>query len=284
MSRRRRLLGVAMLAGLLVLSGCSTLLGGGSVNQGALAADPGVEYQWDTDADARIELYRNNYTAVYRVGNRTTGSLEEPYSMELYNRDALGTDQPLTPESFQLRYENGTLLRFVEGEDGANLVMVKNGTRTDVDDSLLVVNQTRRRTQVFLPVNDSAQVAFVGPKNGKSVSTPQFVRGSYEMRLTDGARVGLPILSDVTPGGSDTDRVDDRVVVRWESVENAPSVSVRYYLERDLLLFGGLAGLGLVAGIAGGVYYYLGIRETVKRREEVGLDVDTGDDDGPGPF
>ena len=282
----RRVLGVAMLAGLLALSGCSTLLGGGSVNEGALAADPGVEYQWDTDADARIELYRNNYTAVYRVGNRTTGSLEESYSMELYNRDALGTDQPLTPESLQLRYDNGTILRFVEGEgdEGANLVMVKNGTRTDVDDSLLTVNQTRRRTQVFLPVNDSAQLAFVGPKNGKSVSTPQFVSGQYEMRLTEGARVGLPILSQVRPGGSSTEMVDGRVEVTWEDVQNAQGISVRYYLERDLLLFGGLAGIGLLAGIAGGIYYYLGIRETVRRREEVGLDVDTGDDDGPGPF
>lgn len=273
-----------MLVGLLVLSGCSTLLGPGSVDQGSLAADPGVEYQWDTDADARIELYRNNYTAVYQVGNRTTGSLEETYSIELYNRDALGTDQPLTPESLQLRYDNGTLLRFVEGEDGANLVMIKNGSQTDVDDSLMTVNRTRRRTQVFLPVNDSAQLAFVGPKNGKSISTPQFVHGSYEMRLTEGARVGLPILSDVNPGGASTDMVDDRVVVRWDNVENAPSIVVRYYLERDLLLFGGLAGIGLVVGIGGGIYYYLGIRETVRRREEVGLDVDTGDDDGPGPF
>ena len=273
-----------MLVGLLTLSGCSTLLGGGSVNQGQLAADPGVEYPWDTEADARLELYRNNYTAVYSVANRTTGNIEEPHMIELYNRDALGTDQPLPPESLQFRYENGTLLRFVESDEGANLVMERNGSRTDVDDSLLVVNQTRRRTQVFLPTNQTGQLAFVGPKNGKQVSTPQFVSGSYEMRLTEGARVGLPLLSQVRPGGSTAETVDGRVEVQWGNVENAGSVLVRYYLERDLLLFGGLLGIGIVLAIGGGVYYYLGIRETVRRREEVGLDVDTGDDDGPGPF
>ncbi len=282
----RRVLGVAMLVGLLTLSGCSTLLGGGSVNQGQLAADPGVEYQWNTTADARIELYRNNYTAVYRVGNRTTGNLEEPHMMELYNRDALGTDQPLPPEALRFRYENGTLLRFVESDEGgdANLVMERNGTRADVNDSLLVVNQTRRRTQVFLPTNQTGQLAFTGPKNGKQVATPPFVTGRYEMRLTDGARVGLPLLSQVQPGGSSAEMVDGRVEVTWEDVENPPSVLVRYYLERDLLLFGGLLGIGIVLAIGGGVYYYLGIRETVRRREEVGLDVDTSDDDGPGPF
>jgi hypothetical protein len=274
----RRLLGVAMLASLMALSGCSTLLGGGSVDQGRLSADPGIAYSWETDADARINLYENNYTAVYRVGNRTTGNIDEPHMMELYTRDTLGTDQPLPPESLQFRYENGTILRFVDTDDGANLVMEANGSQTDIDDSALVVNQTRRRTQVFLPTNQTGQLAFIGPKNGKQVSTPQFVRGSYEMRLPEDASVGLPILSQVNPGGSTTEQVEENVVISWEAVEDTRSVVVRYYLDRDLLLLSGLVAIALVAGIGGGTYYWLGIRETVKRREDVGLDVDTGDD------
>jgi hypothetical protein len=274
----RRLLRVAMLAGLIALSGCSTLLGGGSVDQGQLSADPGVEYNWETDADARIELYENNYTAVYRVGNRTTGNIEEPHMMELYTRDTLGTDQPLPPESLQFRYENGSVLRFVNTDNGTNLVTEANGSQTDVDDSALIVNQTRRRTQVFLPTNETGQLAFIGSKNGKQVSTPQFVRGRYEMRLPADASVGLPILSQVNPGGSTTEQVEKNVVVSWESVEDTSSVVVRYYLERDLLLLGGLVAIAFVAGLGGGIYYWLGIRETVKRREDVGLDVDTGED------
>jgi uncharacterized protein HemX len=59
---------------------------------------------------------------------------------------------------------------------------------------------------------------------------------------------------------------------------------VRYYLQRDLYLFGGLLALMLVVGAGGAGYYYLQIRETVRRREEVGLDVDVEDDrDDPPP-
>jgi hypothetical protein len=281
----RRVLALAGLAVLLALSGCSALLGGGSINEGQLAADPGVEYRWDADADARLDLYRNNYTAVYSVGNRSTGSLEEPYTIELYTRDTLGTDQPITPESLQLRYENGTVLRYAEVDGNVTLVLEENGTRTPVNESLLSVDRTRRRTVVTLPVNESAQLAFVGQKNGKNVATPQFVTGSYEVYLPEGARVGVPLLSRTRPGGASSEIVDGRVLVRWESVTNTPSAVVEYYLQRDLYLLGGLVGLTSIAGLVGGVYYYLQIRETVKRREEVGLDVETDDDsDGPDPF
>jgi len=284
-SRRRLLAGVGLLALLVGLSGC-TLFGPGSVNQGDLATDPGSEYTWDADADAYLEVNRNNYTAVYRVGQRTTGNLERPYSMELYQRDALGTDQPLDPSALQFRYENGTRLRFESGEEGsADLVMIRaNGSRVDVPEEKLVVNKTRRRTQVFLPTNETGQLAFTAPKNGKQVATPTFVRGSYEMVLPRGTSVGLPVLAQVQPGESRTETIDGRVHVYWENVDRAPSVVVRYYLDRDITLFGGLVALLLVLGLGGGAYYYRQIRETVRKREEVGLDVETGEDsDGGGP-
>jgi hypothetical protein len=283
---RRLLAGVGLLALLVGLSGC-TLFGPGSVNQGDLASDPGGgEYEWGTDADAYIEVNRNNYTAVYRVGARTTGSLEPPYTMELYERDALGTDQPLDPTALQFRYENGSRLRFEGAESGsADLVMVRpNGTRVDAPEEKLVVNKTRRRTRVFLPTNETGQLAFTAPKNGKQVATPTFVAGSYEMVLPRGTSVGLPVLAQVSPGASRTETVDGRVHVRWEGVDRAPSLVVRYYLDRDITLFGGMVALLLVLGVGGGAYYYRQIRETVRKREEVGLDVETGEDsDGGGP-
>jgi hypothetical protein len=153
----------------------------------------------------------------------------------------------------------------------------------DVPEEKLVVNKTRRRTQVYLPVNETGQLAFTAPKNGKQIATPTFVRGSYELALPEGTSVGLPVLAQVSPGASRTETVDDRVHVYWENVDQAPSLVVRYYLDRDLLLFGGLVGLLFVLGAGGAVYYYRQIQETVRKREEVGLDVDTGDDsDGGG--
>jgi uncharacterized protein HemX len=45
-----------------------------------------------------------------------------------------------------------------------------------------------------------------------------------------------------------------------------------------------MVALLLVLGVGGAAYYYRQIRETVKKREEVGLDVETGDDsEGGGP-
>jgi hypothetical protein len=184
----------------------------------------------------------------------------------------------------RFRYENGSVLRFVEADGEANLVMLRDGERVDVEDEKLVVNRTRRRTRVFLPTNETGQLAFTAPKNGKGLSTPTFVSGSYEMSLPEGARVDIPILSQVSPSRSGTELVGERVHVLWEDVGRANAVSVRYYLQRDLLLFGGLLALMIVLGTGGAAYYYLQIRETVKKREEVGLDVDTGDDSGGGGF
>ena len=288
MSRRRLLAGVGLVL-LVGLSGCSTIFGPGSVNQADLAADPGGGgYEWGADANAYLEVNRNNYTAVYRVGSRTTGSLEPPYTMELYDRDALGTDQPLDVSSLQFQYENGSRLRFVtsgEGEGSANLVMLReNGSRVDVPDEKLVVNKTRRRTRVYLPTNETGRLAFTAPKNGKQVATPTFVRGSYELVLPRDTSVGLPVLAQVSPSASRTETVDGRVHVYWDDVDRASSLVVRYYLDRDILLFGGMVALLLVLGVGGGAYYYRQIRETVRKREEVGLDVETGDDsDGGGP-
>jgi hypothetical protein len=196
----------------------------------------------------------------------------------------LGTEQPLRVSSVQFRYENGSILRFVEEDGEANLVMLRDGERVDVDDDRLVVNQTRRRARVFLPTNETGQLAFTAPKNGKGLSTPTFVSGSYEMRLPQGARVDIPILSQVSPSRSGTERIEERVHVQWEDVGRANSLVVRYYLQRDLLLFGGLLALMIILGTGGAAYYWLQIRETVKKREEVALDVETGDDSDGGPF
>jgi nitrate reductase gamma subunit len=58
-------------------------------------------------------------------------------------------------------------------------------------------------------------------------------------------------------------------------------VSVRYYLQRDLYIFGGLLGLIIVVGIGGLLYRRRQIERLRKQRTEMGLDVDTDDDDPP---
>lgn len=274
MSRRRLLLATVALLVLAGLAGCTGLFGGGGGNPGALSKN--ASYDWDADADAHIEINRGNYTAVYNASAKTTGNNT---TIAVYGHDTLGMEQPKGIAALQFRYRNGTVLRYREGGDV--VAVHPNGTTADVPDDRLAVGRGQHRAKIRLPTTDG-QVAFTTSKNGKQVSTPTFVRGTYVMVLPANTGVRVPLLGSTSPGGASISTVDGRVHVRWESVGGS-GVSVRYYLDRDLLIFGGLAVGLVVLGVLGGAYYLLQIRETVRRREEVGVDVEVGDDDGDPP-
>lgn len=287
----KRLLALGLLALIATIAGCSTILGPGSFDQSTLAGDPNTtyDYNWTTNRTALLTLGKDSYTAVYAMQNRTTGNMNDNYSFEVYTRDALGTEQPLPVEALRFRYANGTILRYarVEGNatEGKNIHLVRvysNGT-TELARGGLAVEKTRKRTVIYIPTNTSGKVAFTAPKNGKRVATPTFVRGSYEMILPRKGRVGFPILARIQPQQDEIRTVDGQVHVVWTGIDRARSVVVRYYLERDLLIFGALLVGLVVLGSIGATHYWLQIRETVRRREEVGLDVETDEDDDRGP-
>lgn len=280
----RRLLGLGLLVVLAASAGCSTVFGPGSFDRATLAGDANTTYayDWTTNRTAFLALNEGSYTAVYAVSNRTTGNMEGNYSIELYTRDALGTEQPLPIEAVRFRYANGTVLRYAQPDRDVRLLKVyPNGTTVPADGGL-AVEKTRKRTVVYIPTNRSGKLAYTAPKNGKRVSTPTFVRGSYEMILPEKARVGIPVLAQVQPPQDEVTMIDNRVHIVWTEVTRARAVIVRYYLERDLLIFGSLVVALVILGSIGTGYYWLQIRETVRRREEVGLDVET-DDDGRDP-
>lgn len=246
---RRLALGLVALAALVTLSGCS-ILGPGDPDAEALGKE--VTYNWTTDANATIDINDSRYEAVYRVENQS--------SVELYDRDALGTESPLDIEGLKFQFANGT---------------IRNLTADDVELS-------RRRMTVSVPgENASGKVAFSSPRNGKSFGLPTFVSGSYEVTLPKDSRVGVPILAQVSPGDYDTTIRNDRATLAWNNVDQR-TLSIRWYLQRDLWLFGGLVILAASLGVGGALYYLRQIRQLERRREEVGLDVDTGDD-GPPP-
>lgn len=278
---RRLAFGVLGFALLLATAGCSTILGPGEADPSDLAADE--SYDWNESASAYLEVNEGNVTAVYQVAARTTGSREaaDP-TIEVYTRDTLGTEQPETVSAVQFRYQNGTLVRFRETDEQAvSVVMYPNGTTTRAPD-LMSVERTRDRTVIHLPANETGQLGITTPKNGKSVTTPAYIQGSYEVMLPERAEVGVPLLAKVRPGADRTEKVDGRVHIYWEDL-TASTLSVRYYLDRDLLLFAGLAAVATVIGLAGAGYYLLQLRETRRKREEVGLDVDVEDDDSKRP-
>ncbi|KAB7517311.1 DUF5803 family protein [Halosegnis rubeus] len=272
---RRLALGILGLGLLALTAGCTSFLGPGEPDPGDLTANE--TYDWDAGVDADLDVNKRNVTAVFDVRNRTDGLDDSDPTFRFYGRGTLATEQPQRLTAVQFRYANGTQVAFesVDGE-ARSVVTYTNGTTAQLP--VLSVERTNDRTVVHLPTNESGQLGVTLPKDGKQVSFPGYVEGSYQMRLPESARVGVPLLSQVRPGTSDRTVANDRLLLSWEGVD-APTLVVRYYLQRDLLLFGGLAVGATLIGLGGALYYYRQLRATQKKREEVGLDMDIEDDD-----
>lgn len=257
MSRGRRALAAATVALLAASAGCTGfgIFGGGSVDEAAIREN--ASYDWETEANASINVTSDRYQSVYRISGRET--------LEVYTRDGLGTERPLDVRAVKFRYPNGTVV----------------GVAPDR------VEKTRSRTVVDLPASEG-QLAFTADHRGKTFSTPAFVDGGYTVTLPAGMRVDYVPLAQVQPRGYVTERVGDRVRIVWgnDVIDRGGDIVVRYYLARDLLIFAGVVALLFLVGLGGVGYYLLQIRRLEDRRQEVGLDVDTGDDgggDGPPP-
>lgn len=243
----RRLLAGGLLVAFLLLAGCSSILGPDPVDQGRLAQN--ATYEWETDANASITITGGEYEAVYNVTNRT--------EFVVYDRDDLGREGPLDISALQFRYPNGTTV---------------NATSP----ALNVTNE-REQTVIDLPARNG-KLAFTAPSQGKQFSTQTFVEGTYEVTLPKGMRVDFVPLARVSPPGYGTERTSEGVRIRWANVESS-AVVVRYYLARDLLIFAGGAAVLVLVALAGALYYLRQIRELERRREDVGIDVETDSSD-----
>jgi len=240
--RTRLFLGIVGLVGLLALAGCLS-----PVSDADLAEN--ATYDWESDANASYRLYGGNYTAVIQIENRE--------SLELFMLDGLGSRQAIPISGLKFQYRNGTV----------------------ANDSVYEVS-TGRSEIVLEPPVPNGTVAFTAERSGPDFHTRVLVEGSHEVALPPNQRVGLPVVSRVVPGDYQTESEGDRVVVSWESVDR-DTITIQTYLERDLLLFGGLAGIVLLVGVSGLVYYRREIAKLRSAREELGLDVDQEDEDDP---
>ncbi|MES3516631.1 MAG: DUF5803 family protein [Natronomonas sp.] len=268
---RRLLLATVAVVAMFGLAGCTTLFGPDPGDPEALSQD--AEYDYGTEMNASIEVNRNNYTAVYDVAAKTTGDEGE---IHLHRTDALSIERPLELRALQFRHPNGTLVRYVDGE----AVRIHPDGTTEPTDSLSVDN-TRDETIVDLPAEEG-QLGLTTPKTGKQVAIQTPVEGSYELALPPNTDAAIPLLSQVRPAADDRAERGDRVVLQWNDIESSTLI-VRWYLDRDIWLFGGLAAVLSVAGVIGVGYYFREIKRAEKRREESGLDIDIEDDDREGP-
>jgi len=249
MNRRRLALGGLLV--LVVLSGCA---GSTQVSEEDLSGD--AEYSWETDAAVAVDVSDASYQTVVNLTNTST--------LELYQRDALGGDGSVRISALQFRYPNGTVVNATEGNLSATL--------------------EAERTRIDLPA-EAGKVGYTAERVGNQFTLPVFADGSYSVRLPPSTRVGVPLLSHADPGGFETSVADNRMTLRWDTLSDG-SISVRYYLQRDLWIFGGVAVVSVTLGVGGLAYYLRQIRQLEEKREELGLDIDYEDDptdDGPPP-
>lgn len=251
--RRRWLLAVLCVAALAASAGCT---GTSTVSDSQLAQN--ATYGWGQNATVAVNVTDGQYRAVVNVTGANATQLQFSQSSQL------GGSSPIAISALQFRYPNGTV----------------------VNASAFDVSQSNKAVTVKPPAT-AGELAYTAPAGGHSVSLPgivsggshsvsipALVAGSYDVTLPAGMRVGLPVVSDVSPGGYRTVTTGDRVRVRWASVDAGSTVSVQYYRLRDLAIFGGLIGIALLAVVLVVVYFRLKIRRLEREREESGLDVE----------
>jgi hypothetical protein len=257
---RRLLLAAGCLALLAVTSGCLGI-GTGPVGEETLDSDPAEPYEWETNRTAHITVQENTqFRAVMDINQST---------LDLFRRDGFGGSNPLSIEAVRYRYPNGTV---VTGSE----LRARGGE----------VRETRDETVVELPPNapENGTLAFTSSGTPKRFTLPTYVDGTYEVVLPEDREIEFPIFGQVSPGNYETVRDDrGRVRIAWAEPVTADTVSVRYYLGRDLYIFAGVLGAIVLVGIGGLLYRRRQIERLRKRRLEMGIDTETDDDDPPGP-
>ena len=257
----RRALAALALVGLLALSGClGGLGGGGPMAEDRLNQPPSEPYRWNASSDVHITITADaDYRAVYDTDADSFGG-----RLNLSQTDALGTKRPLTVSSLRYRYPNGTVI---------------NGTELEARGGELYTESNELRV---VPPAEGGQIAFSGESTPKRFSLPVFLDGSTTVVLPPDRRTAVPLFGQVVPAPTEKRTVGDQTVLYWEEL-TAPSMLVRYYIQRDILIFGGLAGGLTVVGAIGLLRYRRELEQLRETREEMGLDVETGDGDDEGP-
>ena len=250
---RRLVLATVAVAALLMGAGCAAFSGGISDEQ--LDREQNYSDVRDSDADVTIALEDGNllHGGEYRAVYDLTGTEELSLS-----RSTIYSEEPLDIRSVHYWYPNGT----------------------EVNGSDLDIEQGGSATTIAVP-DENGTLAFSGDAGRKTFRLPVYVAGSYEVRLPENHRASNFLFGEISPNGYEREVVDDRVRLTWDELETDRTLSLRYYLTRDIPLFLGLMSVVGLLGTIGIGYYYRQIKRLRAQREEFGIDLDDDSDDGP---
>lgn len=252
----RRLALATIAAVLLILgAGCSAFSGGISDEQ--LDQEQNYSDIRDTDADADVTIALEDGNLLGSGEFRAVYDLSGTDELELY-RSTLFSDEPLDIHSVRYWYPNGTVVT------GSNLDIEQGGSLTTVK----------------VP-DENGTLAFSGEAGRKTFQQPAYVSGSYEVLVPESHRTSNFLFGDVSPNGYERTVTDDQERLYWEEIDSDSTISLRYYLARDIPLFLGLIGAVVLIGGIGIGYYYRQVKQLREQREEFGVDVDDDSDGGP---
>ena len=247
---RRFALAVAVVALLAVSAGClGYVTGGGEVGNETLDAEPPREYDFDTERDAEIDLSTDSqYTVVYNVS--------EVDELRLYEGTVYAGDQPLEFEAFRYQYADGEVINGSE-------FRARGGE----------VDRTPDETWIrFAEEMDDGKLAFSAAGSPRRFTTLTYVQGSYAVTLPSGFSTDVPIVGHVSPRSHEIETIDGRDRITWDSVTSG-SVVVQSYRETDLLIFGVILVVAVIAAGVGTVYFRRQLEELREKRREMGLGV-----------
>ena len=247
---RRFILAIAVVAVLAVSAGClGYVTGGGEVANETLDAEPPREYDFDTDRDAEIDLSTDSqYTVVYNVS--------EIDELRLYDGTVYAGDQPLEFEAFRYQYADGEVI------DGSEF-RARGGE----------VDRTPDETWIrFAEGMEDGKMAFTASGSPRRFTTLTYVHGSYAVTLPPGFSTDVPIVGHVSPRSHEIETVDGRDRITWDSVTSG-SVVVQSYRETDLLIFGVILVIAVIAAGVGTIYFRRQLEDLREKRREMGLGV-----------
>jgi hypothetical protein len=129
------------------------------------------------------------------------------------------------------------------------------------------VTERGERTVIAAP-EAGGQVGYTAGVTANSLYLPVAVNGSHAVTLPAGTDVQAPIVGRARPGGFERVVTDDRVTLVWEN-PTMEVLTVDYYTERNLYIFGAVLALGVLIAGAGVAYYQRQLRALAAKRAAV---------------